>query len=201
MAQDAPPMECDSLAASADDPQRKAPGVPIERIVPKKAIAACFKAKTLFPEVARFRYQLGRAYEASKEPHIAARWYGEAAERGHAPAQATLGSFYEAGEGVAQDDGEAVRWFREAAEQGHPGAQTKLGNMYANGRGVGEDVGEAIGWFRRAADQGYAPAQYILAVAHEHGEGVELDEAKAIALYRKAAAQGYEPAKERLQGQ
>lgn len=201
VAQDAPPMDCDTLAASAVDPQRKAPGVPLDRIVPKKAIAACFKAKTLFPEVARFRYQLGRAYEASKEPDIAARWYGEAAERGHAPAQTSLGAAYEAGEGVRQDDGEATRWFRKAAEQDDPVAQTRLGNMYASGRGVDEDVGEAMAWFRRAADQGYAPAQYTLAVALEDGEGIGKDEAQALALYRKAAAQGYEPAKERLQGQ
>lgn len=192
-------MDCDSLAASADDPQRKAPGVPIDRIVPKKAIAACFKAKTLFPEVARFRFQLGRAYEASKEPDIAARWYGEAAERGHAPAQTSLGRLYEAGDGVAQDDGEAARWFRKAAEQGDPVAQTRLGNMHASGRGVDEDTAAALTWFRRAADQGYAPAQYTLAVALEDGEGIEKDEEQALALYRKAAAQGYAPAKERLE--
>jgi TPR repeat protein len=198
--QEAPPMDCDSLAASADDPQRKAPGVPLDAISPKKAIAACFKAKTLFSGEARFRYQLGRAYEASKEPDIARRWYGEAAERGHAPAQARLGRFYEDGDGVPQDDGEAARWFRKAAEQGDPAAQTKLGNMYAGGRGVDEDIRAAMTWFRRAADQGFAPAQYTLAVALEDGEGVDKDEAQALALYRKAAAQGYAPAKERLEG-
>ncbi len=41
------------------------------------------------------------------------------AEQGDANAQFNLGSMYEYGEGVPQDDKEAARWFRLAAEQGY----------------------------------------------------------------------------------
>ncbi len=40
------------------------------------------------------------------------------AEQGDASAQTNLGSMYENGRGVPQDDKEAVRWYRLAAVQG-----------------------------------------------------------------------------------
>lgn len=38
-------------------------------------------------------------------------WYRKAAEQGHPGAQATLGVFYDAGQGVKQDSIEAFAWF------------------------------------------------------------------------------------------
>lgn len=58
------------------------------------------------------------------------------AKRGHADAQAKLGSMYALGHGVPQDDTTAARWFRKAAEQGHADAQALLGVAYAEGQGV-----------------------------------------------------------------
>ena len=58
------------------------------------------------------------------------------AEQGNAQAQNSLGTYYEVGRGVAQDDRQAAAWYRKAAEQGHADAQYYLGNMYEGGRGV-----------------------------------------------------------------
>jgi len=61
------------------------------------------------------------------------------AEQGIAKAQSNLGSMYEYGEGVPQDDKEAARWYRLAAEQGYAKAQSSLGLMYEYGEGVPQD--------------------------------------------------------------
>lgn len=57
----------------------------------------------------------------------AARWYFEAARRGHPEAEYGLGLLFLAGKGVVQDQEEALRWIRSAAEHGHPGARSFLG--------------------------------------------------------------------------
>ena len=61
------------------------------------------------------------------------------AEQGDAYAQNNLGSMYEFGHGVPQDNKTAVKWYRLAAEQGHPVPQFNLGVMYREGRGVPQD--------------------------------------------------------------
>ena len=61
------------------------------------------------------------------------------AEQGETRAQFNLGTMYDHGEGVIEDDAEAARWYRMAAEQGHASAQFNLGLMYDNGLGVIED--------------------------------------------------------------
>ncbi len=48
------------------------------------------------------------------------------AQQGDAGAQFLLGSRYDHGQGVTEDDAEAVRWYRLAAEQGHASAQYYL---------------------------------------------------------------------------
>ena len=50
------------------------------------------------------------------------RLYRLAAEQGHVEAQYNLGTMFEAGRGVAQDDAEAAKWYGLAAEQGHVAA-------------------------------------------------------------------------------
>jgi len=60
----------------------------------------------------------------------------KAAEQGDVDAQYTLGTLYENGLGVKQDDAEAVKWYLKAAEQGDARAQINLGAMYDKGQGV-----------------------------------------------------------------
>ena len=102
-------------------------------------------------------YQNGRGVELSLTK--AAEWYRQAAEQGHAGAQAKLGAMYALGTGVKVDDDEALRWLRLSAEQGDAGGQYNLGLMYSQGRGVPTDGIEAIKWFRKAAEQGHVGAQ------------------------------------------
>ena len=114
-----------------------------------------------------------------------------AAELGNADAQFDLGTMYDRGEGVDEDDQQAVLWYRKAAEQGHADAQLTLGGMYDRGEGVDEDDQQAVLWYRKAAEQGHAVAQYKLGGMYDRGEGVDEDDQQAVLWYRKAAEQGH----------
>ena len=99
----------------------------------------------------------------------------EFAKQGDARGQLLLGSWYDTGEHVEEDDAEAVRWYGLAAEQGLAEAQVNLGVMYDNGEGVPEDDAEAARWYRLAAKQGHPKAQLNLALQHITGQGVPID--------------------------
>lgn len=53
----------------------------------------------------------------------AARWFFEAARRGHADAQFHLGLLFYAGTGVEKNTDEALKWIRRAAGSGHEAAR------------------------------------------------------------------------------
>ena len=112
------------------------------------------------------------------------------AKQGDAIAQVLLGTMYENGLGVKQDDFEAMNWFRRAAEQGHVKAQGNLGIMYQSGRGVKQDDFEAVKWFRKAAEQGDASAQLILGISYLFGRGVQVNKSLAKEWFSKACDNG-----------
>jgi TPR repeat protein len=126
------------------------------------------------------------------------RKYLEAANRGHAVAQSTLGELYYAGHGVRWDEEEAAKWLRKAAEQGLAEAQFNLGNKYKEGLGVKQDFNEAVKWYRQAAhqglpaaDQGLAKAQFNMGVMYKNGQGVKQDSKMSKIYSRLAADQGH----------
>jgi hypothetical protein len=63
----------------------------------------------------------------------------QAAQAGHAPAQARLGEILD----KAEEDKEAVAWYRKAAEQGNAAGQFGLGMEYASGEGLPRDLEQA----------------------------------------------------------
>ncbi|MDE0781091.1 MAG: tetratricopeptide repeat protein, partial [Alphaproteobacteria bacterium] len=91
------------------------------------------------------------------------------AERGNADAQFNLGTIYNKGQGVPQDQEAAVKWYRLAADQGIANAQFNLGVMHQNGQGVPKDDKTAVMWYRLAAEQGAAIAQSNLGVMYAVG--------------------------------
>jgi hypothetical protein len=125
----------------------------------------------------------------------AARLLRQAADKGHAQAQATLGEAYEKGGwGLTQDYVQAAIWYRKAAEQGNAHAEDILGVLYFNGQGVPQDLAQdyaqAAAWWSKAASQGNADAQGKLGFMYLEGDGVPRDYAQAVAWFRKAAEQG-----------
>jgi TPR repeat protein len=143
-------------------------------------------------------YDGGVAAHARGDYAAALRELRPLVEQGYPSAQFGLGTMYQKGKGVPENDAEAVKWYRLAAEQGYAPAQYNLGLMYANGRGVPKDDAEAVKWFRLAAEQGKADAQYNLGVLYGKGEGVPGNDAEAVKWYRLAAEQGYPRAQANL---
>ena len=84
--------------------------------------------------------------DTSDTQQIPRKWFRRAAEQGNEDAQEFLGSLYDEGWGIPEDDKEAVKWYRRAAEQGRKSAQVFLGLKYAYGNGVPEDYVQAYMW-------------------------------------------------------
>jgi hypothetical protein len=112
----------------------------------------------------------------------------QAADQGHAEAQATLGALYQLGKGVPQDYAQAAVWYRKSAEQGCPFAQRAFGVLLSEGRGVPKDGAEAVMWFRLAAEQGEASAQVNLGAAYQMGGFVPRDFSECYFWYKVASA-------------
>ena len=112
------------------------------------------------------------------------------AERGDAIAQVLLGSAYENGLGVKQDDVEAVKWYRQATEQGDADAQVSLGSSYNAGRGVRQDYTEAVKWFKKAAENGSEDGQLKLGISYLIGRGIQKDRTLAKEWLGKACDNG-----------
>lgn len=167
-AQDTPVTDCDTYAASDQDPQRRSVGVPFDKINPSLAVPACEAAVREYPNSTRLVSQLGRAYHKANNLESAVAQYRKAGDQGNVLAQTNLGVMYSKGEGVPQDPAQAVAWLRKAADQGNAKAQGYIGWMYLSGYGVPQDYSQALAWLRKAADQGNAEAQgYIDQMKHD----------------------------------
>ena len=113
-----------------------------------------------------------------------------AAEQGDPEAQTRLGTLYQRGDGVPEDDAEGAAWHRRAAEQGHADAQFALGFVYGNGEGVTLDDAASLAWFLRAAEQGHDAAQWMLGTTYAWGSpGVPRDDVAAYMWLHLAVSQ------------
>ncbi len=72
------------------------------------------------------------------------------AEGGDITSQLLVGSIYDYGQGVPQDDAEAVRWYERAATQGSAKAQFQAGSVYARSPQV-KDAVQGYKWLTIAA--------------------------------------------------
>ncbi len=102
----------------------------------------------------------------------------EAASRGDAQAQTTLGLAYELGHGVERDVLRAGCLYRSAAEAGAARAQYALGLLYEAGLDIAPRLDLALPWYERAARQGHEPVRKRLQCA-ESDETVAPDDAKS----------------------
>ena len=162
--------DCDRLAASPLDMDRARPpgtGVVTEKLDAEAAIDACNKAVNQNPRVARYLYNLGRAYqklamrpglgddERRRALDSARLAYDDAANRrGYISALNDLAVLDELDNRFAQ----AIDLFKRGAQQGHPLAMYNLALHYRDGIGVPRDDGQAAEWFARSAGSGLVSA-------------------------------------------
>ena len=154
-----------------------------------KKLAAILLAVS-FIQQAQAGVDEGFAAYQQKNYAVAIAEFKEAAAKGNAEAQNSLGFMYANGQGVTQNYPEALQWYRRAAEQGDAMAQHNLGIMYDEGRGVTQNYPEALKWYRRAAEQGHAGAQNNLGVMYQYAQGVAANPVLAHALYNLAKSLG-----------
>ncbi len=91
----------------------------------------------------------------------------KAAKAGQAGAQFYLGTKYQFGKDVQQDDRQAFAWFKAAADQGLSSAQLNVGRMLADGLGTKKDEVLARQYFEKAASRGDNRASFNLAIMEE----------------------------------
>lgn len=103
--------------------------------------------------------QLGHKYYNEGNYIEAANLYRNAAVKGDATAQFSLGVCYYNGTGIEQNFTEATNWFRKAAYQGNADAQYWLGYCYEHRQGIELNYLEAEKWYSKAAKQGHDAAK------------------------------------------
>lgn len=143
------------------------------------------------PSLAAACYEKGLSCQKDGGTAEALRWFRQAAELGHAGAQAKVGTAYATGTGLPEDPAEALRWWRKAAAQGDAEGQYGLALAHLSGSLIPQDKEAGVKSLQQAASQDFAPAQHRLAECYLHGDGVDEDPAEAVRWYRRAAENGH----------
>lgn len=130
------------------------------------------------------------AARLSAPPEERAAFLRQAAEAGHAEAQAVFGQMLLDGVGMAKDEPAALGWFTKAAAQHHVMALNMVGRCYDLGWGTTPDKTKAAECYRIAAGRGLDWAMYNYATLLALGDGVAEDKVAALAWLEKAAALG-----------
>ena len=116
------------------------------------------------------QFKVGYAYDygngARSSSDKAKKYYSLAAQQGHAEAQNSLGSIYQAEKSYA----EAKSWYEIAAAQNHPQGTNSLGNLYDLGLGVPQDRNKGFELYSHAADLGLSEAMWNLAIMYGGGQ-------------------------------
>lgn len=196
---------CDRLAADPEDMTRAiengrpVAGVEIGRIS-RDAVAQCQTAVESNPDVARFHFQLGRAYVAAEDYARALEQMLLAADLGHNVARGDASYLLARRlKGITPDIARAIKVGLPAAEAGVVSAMMNVAFAYRLDNPGTQDFAQARAWYRRAADAGAEAAMFALGQLLETTNGGPRDIEGAKELYRRAAAKGHENSRKALQ--
>ena len=124
------------------------------------------------------------------DPKNAAPWFQLSADRGFAPAEYSLGTLYEKGNGVDRDLVRARDAYLAAADNGNVRAMHNLAVLYATGIDGKSEPIEAAKWFEMAASYGMPDSQYNLGILYARGAGVDQDLVKSYKWFSIVAGAG-----------
>ncbi|WP_287160139.1 caspase family protein [Mesorhizobium sp.] len=173
---------CDLAAGEPLDLQGVVPGL-LPNEIGADAVKLCEAAVKAYPDVPRFRYELGRALLAAGKVDQARKAIQQAADRGHVRAVFELGYLYATGTGVAVDRKQANSFYAAAADKGDPYGMTSWGRALFHGSGVERDTAKGLDLLLKAAAMGHTYAMNDLgAIFTEGRNGVTADQARAIAF-------------------
>lgn len=147
------------------------------------------------------QFGLGNAYDGGlgvpRDGQKAMHWYLLSAEQGHAEAQNSVGSGFQAERRFA----EALPWYERAAAQHHALATNNLAYLHDLGLGVPQDRQRAFKLYSQAADLGWAPAMWNMANMYGAGQvGAQPDLFEAC-VWTLRAGQHASVAERQLHGQ
>ncbi|MBZ9798015.1 caspase family protein [Mesorhizobium sp. ES1-4] len=175
---------CDQSAGEPLDLQGVVPGrLPNE--IADGAVGACEAAVKAYPDVARFRYELGRALLVAGNIDEAGKAIQEASDKGHVRAVYELGYLASSGIGIPVDATRGNGFYSQASDSGDPYAMSAWGKALFNGVGVQRDTGKGLDLMLKAAAMGHINAMNDLAMIFKEGRnGVPADAARALAFLR-----------------
>jgi TPR repeat protein len=181
-----------TLEPSAPEPQAAAAALEAETPVPVPAAAAAATAGDPIPEAHAALFEAAQQGNANAQWNAAVMlahgqdgiardeqqafvWCQQAAEQGFAPAQATLGLMYSAGQGTEKDLDKAMELLEQAALQGDVEAQYNLAVLQEQELEGDQNLQQALAWFAKAAEQGLPAAQDRLGRMFAMGQMCERD--------------------------
>ncbi|WP_413989655.1 caspase family protein [Labrys okinawensis] len=179
---------CDEQAGEPLDPQGVTAGKLPNEIDPLPALAACGEAAAKFPEVARYKYELGRAKLADKDVAGAIEQFNAASDVGYTRAYYELGYLAERGLGRPQDVVEANRLFKMGSDRGDPYAMLAYGRNLTLGRGVPKSVDDGVKLLNRAVELGHTYAMNTVGAMYYYGQNLPADPERGIKFYEAALA-------------
>jgi tetratricopeptide (TPR) repeat protein len=155
--------QCDRLASAPWDPD-----APVHVIAPKfrdisaEAIMACRTATDRYPEARRFWFQLGRAYDKSRQYDDAANNYEKAEQMGSTSAMVNLGILYERGTGKHQNQERARHLYEKSARSGNSEGMYCFATTLEYGIGGAHDITLAKYFYGNAGIMGSEKARAAL---------------------------------------
>lgn len=183
-------VDCDSEAGEPLDLQGVGTGKLPNEINPDTAVPACSKAIQDFPNIARYKYQLGRAKLAAKQTADAISLIEQAADAGHTRALFELGYLAQRGLGRGQDLAEAERLFKQSAELGDPYGMLAHGRNLVLGRGTPADPEAGVKFLNRAVEMGHTYAMNELGAMYYYGRVVKKNPQRGVRFYEAALERG-----------
>jgi TPR repeat protein len=126
----------------------------------------------------------------ARDPALALRWFGIAADAGHLMSRNMLGRCHEHGWAGPVDERLAALHYRIAAAGGLDWGLYNYGNLLATGRGVGKDQELALACYRKAAQMGHAKSMNLYGRYLELGVECQANPAQAFEWYRRSAEAG-----------
>ncbi|MCV3207177.1 caspase family protein [Mesorhizobium sp. YC-39] len=175
---------CDSAAGEPLDLQGVVPGL-LPNEIGADAMKLCEAAVKAYPDVARFRYELGRALLAAGKVEQAKKAIQAAADRGHVRAVFELGYIASSGIGMDVDPKKANDFYAVASDKGDPYGMTAWGRALFNGLGAQRDTAKGLDLLLKGAAMGHTYAMNDLAAIFTEGRnGVPADPARAVAFLK-----------------
>jgi WD40 repeat protein/serine/threonine protein kinase len=196
---------CDDSAAAPYDPDRRAPGVPLDRIIVDVAMAACDDELRRHANSGRSWYLHARAQVAAGHLSEARMELERAMQRGYRAARIDLAALLARASSGVPDLSRAVSLYEQAWNDGVTIAAFDLGELYEQRVSVpsrsadatrAADDGRAWEWYRRGAAAGDPAALARIAFEDESGAVPAKDAARKSAL-RLEAFRYYASASER----